>query len=82
MRTHFHVPLYWDTDEPARLDPARRSVAFLEALRVRARIESWPMLEVETYTWTVLDPSWRPERDLVAGIRAELAFVDRALEGP
>ena len=41
-----------------------------------------PLLEVETYTWGVLDASWRPERDLVRGIARELEFAAELVSGP
>jgi sugar phosphate isomerase/epimerase len=69
LRTHFHLPVFWDSDGP--LGSTRAELErVLPALPAPV-----PLLEVETYTWTVLDPSWRPDRDLVAGLLRELAFV-------
>jgi sugar phosphate isomerase/epimerase len=68
LRTHFHVPVFWD-DEGA-LGSTRAEVE--RALR------GWPsplpLLEVETYTWGVLPQELQPA-DLVAGIRQELAWT-------
>ena len=40
-----------------------------------------PMLEVETYTWSVLGSDWLPDRDLAAALGRELEFVDRVVSG-
>jgi sugar phosphate isomerase/epimerase len=69
LRTHFHLPVFWD--DPGPLGSTRAGMdRFL-----REAGGPLPLLEVETYTWTVLDPAWRPERDLVAGIVRELEHV-------
>lgn len=69
IRTHFHLPVFWD--DPGALGSTRG-----ELERVLPRLSRpLPLLEVETYTWSVLDPAWRPERDLVAGLARELEFV-------
>ena len=74
LRTHFHLPLFWD--DAGALGSTREAVeAFLASLVSRPPTAT-PLLEVETYTWSVLDPAWQPESDLVAGIRKELEFVD------
>ncbi len=48
VRTHFHVPLYWDLDGPFG-STRREVVRFLQGLTAPL-----PLLEVETYTWPVL----------------------------
>jgi hypothetical protein len=51
VRAHFHVPLDWDTDGP--LGSTQQEVrGVLEALA--AGSDPVPLLEVETYTWSVL----------------------------
>lgn len=69
VRTHFHLPVFWDDSGP--LGSTRAEVhRFL-----RDAPEPLPLLEVETYTWSVLGPEWRPEDGLVAGIVRELDDV-------
>ena len=76
IRTHFHVPLFWD-------DPGPLGSTQAEVRRVLAALpDPCPLLEVETYTWSVLDPSWRPKLDLVAGITRELAWVEEVVGTP
>lgn len=71
IRTHFHVPLFWD-------DRGVLGSTQAELQRVLAALpREAPLLEVETYTWSVFDPAWRPERDLVAGIVRELTWLER-----
>jgi sugar phosphate isomerase/epimerase len=72
IRTHFHVPVFWDASGP--LGSTRT-----ELQRVLPELPREVPLEVETYTWDVLDPSWRPARDLARGIDAELCFVRESL---
>ena len=70
------MPIYWDAEGP--LGSTRAQVErFLAWPGLRA--DDAPLLEIETYTWSVLDEDWRPERDLVAGIEREFEFLDRAL---
>ncbi len=76
LRTHFHLPIYWDSD--GALGSTRNEVERVLAAYA-SRAGETPLLEVETYTWSVLDPAWAPESDLVRGIAAELDFVDRAV---
>jgi hypothetical protein len=75
LRTHFHVPLFWD--QPGALGSTRaeveRVLAHL-AHHAQAAADS-PLLEVETYTWSVLDGAEFGADDLVAGLCAELAFA-------
>jgi sugar phosphate isomerase/epimerase len=68
-RCHFHLPVFWDQNGP--LGSTREEIR-----RVFGALEHpMPLLEVETYTWNVLDESFRPDRDLCAGIEKELSFV-------
>jgi sugar phosphate isomerase/epimerase len=70
LRTHFHMPVFWDAPEAAlgsTRDRLRRALAEMP--------RPLPLLEVETYTWGVL-PGWeRTDRALLDGIVEELAFV-------
>ncbi|MBL8738929.1 MAG: metabolite traffic protein EboE [Planctomycetes bacterium] len=51
VRSHYHVPLFWD--EPGPLGSTQREVE--RVLRALARgPDPLPLLEVETYTWSVL----------------------------
>ncbi len=65
VRTHFHMPVYWDADGP--LGSTRR-----ELERVLPRLARGPgplpLFEVETYTWSVLGAlaAERPLPDLLA----------------
>lgn len=54
LRSHYHVPVYWD--EPGAFGSTRAEVArVLAALAAQAAAgEPLPLLEVETYTWSVL----------------------------
>ncbi|MFO1053150.1 MAG: metabolite traffic protein EboE [Planctomycetota bacterium] len=75
IRSHYHVPLFWDADGP--LGSTQREVR-----RVLASLRGdLPLLEVETYTWNVLDRSFDPERDLARAIGRELDWVRDALAG-
>ena len=68
IRTHFHMPVFWDDDV---LGSTRREVErVLRALR-----PPYPVLEVETYTWSVLDRAMVGTRDLVHGLCEELAVA-------
>jgi sugar phosphate isomerase/epimerase len=76
-RVHFHVPIH--RAEVGGLPTTRR---FLEAAlaALARRGGSWPDLEVETYTWSVLPPGERVGEDgLVDGLAAELAWARAAL---
>lgn len=71
VRTHFHVPLYWDTNGPLGSTQAEvRRV--LEALA--ASPDPVPMLEVETYTWSVVGDTFG-DAPLVDRIQRELDWV-------
>ncbi|MCA8950730.1 MAG: hypothetical protein KDE27_14605, partial [Planctomycetes bacterium] len=50
LRSHYHVPLYWDEDGP--FGSTRAEVE--RVLRALAKDSDLPLLEVETYTWSVL----------------------------
>lgn len=74
VRTHYHMPLWWDRDGPfgsTRPDLER-------ALLGIARLPEPPLCEVETYTWSVLPEELRaaPLPDLLA---RELDFAARHL---
>ena len=74
MRTHFHMPIFWDGDEV--LGSTRSEVE-----RVLAGLpEPRPLLEVETYTWSVLDRDVVGYEDLVRGLCEELAFARKWLQ--
>ena len=73
VRTHFHMPVFWDSDGP--LGSTRSQL--VTALRGWPR--PLPLLEVETYTWGVLPESSPARSDLVAGLREELRFVSSLL---
>lgn len=76
VRTHFHVPVFWDED--GELGSTRKSLT--ETLRAMATLRL-PLLEVETYTWHVLPGFSGRDEDLVAGLSREVGFV-RAQIGP
>jgi hypothetical protein len=71
VRSHYHVPLFWD--EPGPLGSTQREVA-----RVLAALPSLgapaPLLEVETYTWSVLG-DFAGDAPLHERIAQELAWV-------
>lgn len=69
IRTHFHVPVFWD--DPGVLGSTQ---AELRAA-LRALPADVPLLEVETYTWSVLGRNWAEGDDFVAGIARELAWL-------
>ena len=51
VRSHYHVPLFWD--EPGPLGSTQREVERVLRALVRGP-DPLPLLEVETYTWSVL----------------------------
>lgn len=51
LRTHYHVPLFWDPPGPFG-STAAQAAAVLGAIATQSG--PWPLLEVETYTWSVL----------------------------
>ena len=73
LRTHFHMPIFWEGDEV--LGSSRREVQRV----LGALPDPAPLLEVETYTWSVLDRDVVGSGDLVAGLCQELAFARSAL---
>lgn len=76
VRTHFHVPVFWDED--GEFGSTRTSLT--HTLRTMDPLRL-PILEVETYTWHVLPGFSGRDEDLVAGLAREVAFV-RAQIGP
>ena len=68
MRCHFHVPIGWDRD--GAFGSTRTAVD--RCLRDLPR--PLPLLEVETYTWSVVEARMG-QGDLVADLRAELDYV-------
>ena len=82
VRTHFHMPLWWDREGP--FGSTRSEVErVLRALAAAAASgESLPLLEVETYTWPVLgerDGDWAAE-PLSERLLAELDFAAKPFE--
>lgn len=74
IRTHFHMPLWWDQDGP--LGSTRAEVA-----RVLGSLAPpVPLLEVETYTWPVLR-GLAGEEPLVRRLCRELDFAAACLGG-
>ncbi|MBI5852643.1 MAG: metabolite traffic protein EboE [Planctomycetes bacterium] len=69
IRTHFHVPVFWD--DPGVLGSTQAELRC--ALRVLPA--DLALLEVETYTWSVLGRQWTEGDDFVAGIVRELAWL-------
>jgi sugar phosphate isomerase/epimerase len=77
-RVHFHVPVHHSGDDTTQSELA----ASLDAL-LGGESPATTHLEVETYTWSVLPPSDRPEDDagLVGGLARELSWTrERLLE--
>ncbi len=69
LRTHFHMPVFWDQEGPFGSTRAELSRV------LRALAPPLPLLEVETYTWGVL-PDWDGlQPGLVQGLLQELRFV-------
>ncbi|MSR37809.1 MAG: xylose isomerase [Planctomycetes bacterium] len=54
VRTHFHMPLWWDEDGDFGSTRAAVVRVLLALARQAAAGETLPLLEVETYTWPVL----------------------------
>jgi sugar phosphate isomerase/epimerase len=75
IRTHFHLPVFWDEPDAPLGSTRAEMVRFLEQCP-----GPLPLLEVETYTWSVLGPEWLAERSLSDRIIEELGYVDRALD--
>jgi len=79
-RVHFHVPLHAHPEPP--LSSTRTHLETSLAGLVGGDYPVTDHIEIETYTWSVLPPTLRPEDDagLVAGIAAEVSWVrDRFL---
>ena len=75
LRTHFHMPVFWD-EEGAALGSTRELLK--RALAEMPR--PLPLLEVETYTWGVI-PGWdKSDEALLDGIGQELSFVRNAVK--
>ncbi len=70
VRTHFHVPVFWDDEGP--LGSTRATLT--AALRAMGSMRL-PLLEVETYTWHVLPGFSGKDEDLIAGLAREVSFV-------
>ncbi len=74
IRSHYHMPVFWDEEGPFG---STRS----EVQRVLSELtDPLPLLEVETYTWSVL-PGFVEAEDLVANIGKELEFARSGLKG-
>jgi len=69
VRTHFHVPLDWD--QPGGFGSTRDEVARC----LRALPRPLPLLEVETYTWSVLGGQFHVDQ-LGDNLVRELEFAD------
>jgi len=69
LRCHFHLPVFWDSGGPLGSTRA-------ELERVLPELPGpLPLLEIETYTWEVLDADFLPDRDLLSGLEREFGFV-------
>ena len=74
LRTHFHMPVFWDQDGAFGSTRAELS-RVLRSLASPLSESPLPLLEVETYTWGVL-PDWDGlQPGLVQGLLQELRFV-------
>ncbi|MDA0373483.1 MAG: metabolite traffic protein EboE [Planctomycetota bacterium] len=74
VRTHFHLPVFWD-DPDAPLGSTRAEmVRFLTDCP-----GPLPLIEIETYTWSVLGDAWLEDRSLSDRIVEELGYVARIL---
>jgi sugar phosphate isomerase/epimerase len=85
VRTHFHVPLWWD-DESA-LGSTQREVARVLSALAEGQVfaGALPLLEVETYTWPVLAEAGLADIDanrepLAARLCRELEFAADRLQ--
>lgn len=76
IRTHYHMPLYWDADGP--FGSTRRDVE--RVLRgLAAAASPLPLLEVETYTWSVLG-DFAGDEPLAARLSRELDFAAKPFQ--
>ncbi len=77
LRCHYHMPLWWDETGPFGSTRA-------EVTRVLAALAAGdaplPLLEVETYTWSVLG-DFAGEAPLPERVRREMDFAAAALAG-
>jgi sugar phosphate isomerase/epimerase len=82
VRTHFHVPVFWRGEGGVPgFGSTRSEVERLLAALPRIAFDEPPLLEIETYTWSVLAEEARP-RDaagLIDGLLREFSFVDGVL---
>ena len=75
LRTHFHMPLWWD-DDGALGSTRAEVVRSLQWLALQPA--PWPLLEVETYTWGVLG-DFAGGAPLAERLARELDFAANAL---
>ncbi len=81
LRTHFHMPVFWDQE--GAFGSTRSEVSRVLRFLARPDVAHPPLLEVETYTWGVLEDmagtlgpgDLAPGKGLIAGLLQELAFV-------
>lgn len=73
VRSHFHMPIFWDAEG---LGSTRSEVERV----LRALVPPYPVLEVETYTWGVLDRAEVGAGSLIDGLSRELAFARSLLQ--
>ncbi len=79
VHTHFHVPVFWD-DEGGLGSTRAQVQRVLGALHELDFVDGQPLLEVETYTYGVLQRGVAGvQGELQELILSELEFVDRAL---
>jgi len=81
VRTHFHVPLFWEEAAGAtgQNSDLSSTQAFLrEVLECHKESALSPHLEIETYTWNVLPESMRAD-ELAQGIAHEFDWVQDRL---
>jgi len=80
-RVHFHVPIQTNTLCGSTLGTTQGEIrSVLDFLAAHPDLH--PHLEVETYTWQVLPEALRPHNDkqLIAGLTAELTWLERELQ--
>ncbi len=75
-RTHYHMPIFWDAETRGS---TRRQVEEVLGGLGRPGLRD-AVLEVETYTWDVLDQGTVGSGDLVADLCQELAFARNRLQ--
>ena len=82
VRTHFHMPLWWDHDGPLGSTRAEVERVLRDLARRAVSGEALPLLEVETYTWPVLGArhaDWAGKA-LADRLQAELDFAAKPFE--